>query len=412
MSEKLWTKDFISITLVNFLMYIIHYSLIVTITVFTIEEYQASEGMGGLAAGIFIIGMLFGRLYSGKYIDQWQPKYILMIGLVASIATISLYFTIHSLAILMIVRFLHGIAFGISSTSTGAIASKIVPENRKGEGIGYYALSTTVASAVGPFVGILINQHLGFEMNFTFCLAIIAVAFLMGLTIKKIEVASLPKQEAQKQPEAEPAKGLDKYLQREALPIAFVAVFVGVAYASVLSFLTAYAQEIDLVSVASFFFMVYAVSTLVSRPFTGKIFDRFGENKVMYPSFISFVIGLAVLATATNGFLLLLSAVFIGLGYGTIIPSAQAIAVKSAPKEKIGLATSTFYMLADLGAGFAPFLLGMLIPLVGYRNLYWLMGLLTIVVTGLYYVLHGRKARRERAVIKQERMHNQETVTN
>lgn len=394
MSEKLWTKDFMLITLVNFLMYIIHYSLIVTITVFTIEEYQASEGMGGLAAGIFIIGMLFGRLYSGKYIDQWQPKYILMIGLVASIATVSLYFTIHSLVILMIVRFLHGIAFGISSTSTGAIASKIVPEARKGEGIGYYALSTTVASAIGPFVGILINQHFGFEMNFTFSLGIIIAAFLIGLTIKKINVAPLAEQEHQKQPEA--AKGLDKYLQREALPIALVAVFVGVAYASVLSFLTAYAQEINLVSVASFFFMVYAVSTLVSRPFTGKIFDRFGENKVMYPSFLCFIIGLGLLATATNGFLLLLSAVFIGLGYGTIIPSSQAIAVKAAPKEKIGLATSTFYMLADLGAGFAPFLLGMLIPLLGYRHLYLTMGLLVIGITVLYYFLHGRKAGQER----------------
>ncbi|MBM7601456.1 MFS family permease [Virgibacillus halotolerans] len=391
MSEKLWTKDFMLITLVNFLMYIIHYSLIVTITLFTIEEYQANEGMGGLAAGIFIIGMLVGRLYSGKYIDQWQPKYILLIGLVASVLTISLYFTIQSLAILLIVRFLHGIAFGISSTSTGAIASKIVPEHRKGEGIGYYALSTTVASAIGPFVGILINQQLGFEMNFTFCLATILVAFLIGFTIKKIKVVPISKQEAQQS-----VSGVNKYLQKEALPISFVAIFVGVAYASVLSFLTAYAQTINLVYFASFFFIVYAVSTLVSRPFTGKIFDRFGENKVMYPSFLCFMIGLALLATATNGFLLLLSAIFIGLGYGTLIPSSQAIAVKSSPIEKIGLATSTFYMFADLGAGFAPFLLGMLIPLLGYRNLYWSMALLVIAVSILYYFLHGKNAHQER----------------
>lgn len=207
-------------------------------------------------------------------------------------------------------------------------------------------------------------------------------------------MAPLPKLEDQKLPA--PAKGLDKYVQKEALPIAFVAVFVGVAYASVLSFLTAYAQEINLVSVASFFFMAYAVSTLVSRPFTGKIFDRFGENKVMYPSFLSFVIGLGLLATATNGFLLLLSAVFIGLGYGTIIPSSQAIAVKAAPKEKNGLATSTFYMLADLGAGFAPFLLGMLIPFLGYRNLYLAMGLLVVGITVLYYFLHGKKQSRRK----------------
>ncbi|WP_080876342.1 MFS transporter [Oceanobacillus timonensis] len=408
MSEKLWTKDFISITLVNFLMYIIHYSLIATITVFTIEEYKASEGMGGLAAGIFIIGMLVGRLYSGKYIDQWQPKYILMIGLIVSIATISLYFTIHSLVILMIVRFLHGIAFGISSTSTGAIASKIVPEPRKGEGIGYYALSTTLASAIGPFAGIFINQHLGFEMNFTFCLVIITLAFLIGLTTKKIKMDSLSKQADQRQPGD--VKGLDKYLQKEALPIALVVVFVGFAFASVLSFLTAYAQEINLVSAASFFFMVYAVSTLVSRPFTGKIFDRFGENKIMYPSFLCFVIGLLLLAITTNSFMLLLAAVFIGLGYGTIIPSSQAIAVKSAPKEKIGLATSTFYMFTDLGAGIAPTLLGMLIPVLGYRNLYIAMGVLVVGISILYYFMHGKKANRGRTA--NQVTNNEESLVN
>ncbi len=55
-------------------MYLIHYTLIVTVTIFTIDKYHASESMGGLAAGIFIIGMLFGRLASGRVIDNLQPK--------------------------------------------------------------------------------------------------------------------------------------------------------------------------------------------------------------------------------------------------------------------------------------------------------------------------------------------------
>lgn len=392
MYEKIWSKDFISITLTNFLMYIIHYALIVTVTLFTINEFNANEGMGGLAAGIFIIGMLFGRLYSGKHIDQLQPKVVLTIGLLASIITVALYFTIQSLTILMLVRFLHGIAFGISSTATGAIASKIVPESKKGEGIGYYALSTTVASAIGPFVGILINQHLGFKMNFIFCLIIIILSFLVSLTIKRLSIKS--NDQINENNVNEP-KGLHKYLQKEALPIAIVAVFVGVAYASVLSFLTAYAEVINLISAASFFFMVYAVSTLVSRPITGKIFDKMGENKVIYPSFLCFFIGLGLLAISSNSVTLLVSSIFIGLGYGTLIPSFQAIAVQASPKDKIGLATSTFYMLADLGAGFAPFILGLLIPFVGYRNLYWLMGVLIILVCILYYFLHGNKQKSE-----------------
>ena len=63
----------------------------------------------------------------------------------------------------MIVRLLHGIAFGLSSTATGTISSRIIPDKRKGEGIGYYALSVTTASAIGPFTGIILNQRFGFE---------------------------------------------------------------------------------------------------------------------------------------------------------------------------------------------------------------------------------------------------------
>ncbi|RIO60444.1 MFS transporter, partial [Mammaliicoccus sciuri] len=161
--DKLWSKDFISVTIVNFLMYLIHYTLIVTVTIFTIDKYHASESMGGLAAGIFIIGMLFGRLASGRVIDNLQPKKMLLFGIIFSIITVSLYFAIHSLLILMVVRLLHGIAFGLSSTATGTISSRIIPEKRKGEGIGYYALSVTTASAIGPFCGIILNQQFGFQ---------------------------------------------------------------------------------------------------------------------------------------------------------------------------------------------------------------------------------------------------------
>ena len=127
MYDKLWSKDFIFITIVNFLMYLIHYALIVSITVFTIEKYNASESMGGLAAGIFIIGMLFGRLFAGRIIDNMQPKNVLLGGILFSIVTVAFYFVIHSLIILMIVRLLHGVAFGLSSTATGTISSRIIP---------------------------------------------------------------------------------------------------------------------------------------------------------------------------------------------------------------------------------------------------------------------------------------------
>lgn len=387
MYRHLWTKDFIFITLINFLMYIIHYALIVTVTSFTIDTFHAGEGMGGLAAGIFIIGMLFGRLFTGKYIDQLNLKKTLLASLVFSFVAIALYFLIHSLLVLIIVRLIHGIAFGMASTTTGTYSSTIVPEDRKGEGIGYYALSTTVASAIGPFLGILINQRFSFESNFIVYLICILLAGVLSLFISNIRQ---PMVDAENK-EVNSAKGIGQFLQKQAIPISIVIVFVGIAYSSVLAFLDSYASHIGLAAAASFFFVVYAFSTFVVRPITGKVFDNYGANKVVYPVLVLFVIGLVLLSVTHSSWMLLFSAIFIGIGYGTLIPSFQTIAIQASPPEKIGLATSTFYIFADLGAGAGPTLLGILIGSVGYRNLYMLMALLLVGVIALYYFMHGRK---------------------
>ena len=112
----------------------------------------------------------------------------------------------------------------------------------------------------------------------------------------------------------------------------------------------------------------------------------------MYPVLISFMLGLILLSATHTSLLLLISAIFIGVGYGTIIPSAQAIAIQQSPVKKIGLATSTFYMFADFGAGIGPFILGVIIPIMGYRNLYITMAALVILSIVLYFLLHGKKA--------------------
>ena len=83
----------------------------------------------------------------------------------------------------MFVRFIHGIAFGFSSTATGTISSRLIPEERKGEGIGYYGLSVTLASAFGPFLGLVLNNNLDF-FNFGISLISIVVSFSFTLLIK------------------------------------------------------------------------------------------------------------------------------------------------------------------------------------------------------------------------------------
>jgi MFS family permease len=382
---KLWTKDFLIISTANFFLYFTFYLLMVTITIFATDKFYASPSEAGLASGIFVVGTLIARLFSGRSIDRVGWKKMLYIGFILFLLTTCLYFTVNSLVFLFVNRFLNGAAMGIASTATGTIVAKIIPNSRRGEGTGYYALSVTLAAAIGPFLGMFLTQHSSFNMNFIICIILLAFSFIAVFFVK------VPKMELTKE-QLEKMKGfsIHNFFEVKAIPISILGAIIALGYSSILTFLTSYAKVINLVDVGSFFFIVYAAFILVSRPFTGRWFDQKGENFVMYPSFLFFAIALIILSQAHQGIFLLLAGAFVGLGYGTFSSSAQAISIKVSPKHRMGLATSTFFIFLDGGIGVGPFLLGLLIPLIGYRGLYLSMGIVIFACIFLYYFLHGR----------------------
>src|SRR5699024_33070 len=72
-------------------------------------------------------------------------------------------------------------------------------------------------------------------------------------------------------------------IDKEVMPMGLSIMFMGIAYSAVLSFLNLYAIEIDLITAASIFFLVYSAAVLLTRPVTGKILDSFGANIILYP---------------------------------------------------------------------------------------------------------------------------------
>ena len=94
---------------------------------------------------------------------------------------------------------------------------------------------------------------------------------------------------------------------------------------------------------------------------------------------------------AQHGFTLLAAAAFIGLGYGNFISIVQAIAIKVTPPDRVGLATSTYFIFYESGLGAGPFLLGFLTPLIGYRGLFLAMVFVILAAMFLYYILHGNR---------------------
>lgn len=380
--KPIWTKDFIFNFVISFFIFLSMYLLLVTVGGYSKETFHVPDSLAGLASGLFIVGSLLGRFMTGKYINILGTKRILIFGGILLVITNGLYLvSASSFTLLLIVRILNGVASGVASTATGTIAAFITPAERRSEGISMYSLSMVLGTAIGPFIGLLLYQHMPMSVLFFICTVLIVVAFVMSLFMK-VETPVMPKTSSKQ------GFKITDFFSVHALPIAIVVIIVSIAYSSVLSFIQFFAEENQLVDAASFFFVVYAIAILLTRPFTGRIMDQRGENIVTIPAFISLILGLFLISIAHNGVVLLLAGAFVGLGFGNLQSIFQALVVKVSPIEKMGLATSTYFIGLDFGLGFGPYVLGNFTHTIGYSGLYLAMAVVALIGLVAYYFLH------------------------
>ena len=392
MKEKLWTTTFVVNMLLNFIFYLVFYLPTVVIGTMAMERYHASASIAGILSGIFIVGGFIARLWAGNNMKRLGAKKLLYIGTLIYFLLTFAYFFVHSVVLLLILRLVHGLGFGIAATASGTLAGAIVPSSRRGEGIGYYALSVTLSSAVGPFLSMFLYRTSGFY-SLIWLSALLLFIALVGIFFIHVEKTTDSSNSVDNKVHKKFA--WSNYFEKEALPISLIAFLIGISYSSILSFMDAYARNINLSEAASFFFLVYAITVLLSRPITGRVFDGFGDNFVMYPTYLFFALGLLLIGFAHSGWMLLLAAIFIGLGYGSFSPFGQAIAIRNSEAHRLGITTSTFFGFMDMGVGFGPFILGMFMPLLGYRNLYFVSAILALLIAVIYHFVHGRHAKRE-----------------
>lgn len=384
--QPIWSKNFISISLSNFFIFVAFYGLLTSLPIYVIDELNRSEVDAGLIVTIFLLSAIVVRPFSGKLLEDFGKKRMLMISLILFTICSFLYLWIDQYALLLALRFFQGIWFSIATTATGSIAADLVPIKRRGEGLGYFVMSTNLAVVFGPLVALTLIQVASFSILFLVLALLITAGVIFTATSKIDEV----------RPSTSKAKiriQFSDLIDKRALPIAFIGSLVAFAYSSVLSFLSIYAKELNLLDAASFFFVVFAVVMLVARPFSGRLFDTKGPHIVIYPALVLFFIGLLLLSVTHSTFMLLLSGAFIGLGYGTIVPSLQTLAIQATDRHRSGHATATFFTLFDTGIAAGSYVLGIVATQLGYGDLYFYTALFMIVVLVFYKLVLHRKER-------------------
>lgn len=376
--EPIWTKSFISLFLTNLSVFIVFYGLVSTLPLYAKDALSRTDEEAGLLMTIFLLSAIIVRPFSGKLLDIVGKRRMLWISLFFYLICTVLYYFITPFEGLLVLRFFQGIWFSIVTTAAGSLAADIIPATRRGAGLGYFVMSTNLAVVVGPFIALFIIQTYSYDALFILMSILMVIGAVVAVLIPDVKVEGA----------VTPSKRftMNDLFEKKAIPIALLASLIAFSYASVLSYLSIYAQEKGLLSLASFFFVVFAAVMLITRPLTGKIFDEKGPAFILIPGFLLFFIGLVILAFMNSAWVFLLAGACVGLGYGALVPSLQTLAIQSTSHLRSGYATATFFTLFDTGLAVGSFILGVIASQFGYQNVYLLSGLLVLAVLAMYIV--------------------------
>ncbi|WP_168199827.1 MFS transporter [Citricoccus sp. SGAir0253] len=383
--RRLWSRDFVLAMVVQLGVALVFMTLMTYMALYAGERFGARDVAAGFAASAFILGSALARIVLGKYLDVIGRKRLLVSALLVYVACSALYPLAGAYGVLVALRVVQGAAFGAATTAVTAGVLQMVPPSRRGEGMGYFLTASTVANGVGPLLAVQLSTAHGPAPVFLLVLGASVLALGAAVVLRVPELAGGPPPHARRF-RLRPGDVLDP----DALPVALVILIVSFGYAGIATYSTPFLLQAGLGTAASLFFVALATGMLTVRLFSGRLQDRRGPNAVILPLGALFTVALVLLGVATEPWLVITAGLLAGLGYGGASPTLQVVAATRARPERLGIATSTHYLLLDTSIAFGPVVFGALIPLIGYRGHFLVLAATVLAGVVLYWFVHGR----------------------
>ena len=378
-TDRLWSPAFINYGVSSGIFYMTQYVLVAALPIILTAELGGSALDAGLAMTYFQIGTILCRPFAGRLIDGLDKRIILLISSALFFVIMGLFNLTTSLQTIFVLRGLHGAIFALGTTVMAALAVVVLPASRKGEGINMFAVFSNIAMVLGPAVGLYALQAYGSSALYMFLTIMTAFAFVLSNVIR------LPKELAKPKHKTSKGWSISRFIEKRSLPWALMGLFIGFTYSGVLVFIPIELNSMGAGVWGSVFFALFALMIIISRPLVGKVYARYGSRFVIYPGVGLFIVGLAILGVVSTPVGIICTAPLLGLGYGAAQPAFQALAVQSAPIERAGVSTATYFLALDIAVGAGSVILALIANALGYQYLYQITSLIMIIALALYH---------------------------
>lgn len=379
-SNRLWSPAFTNYGISSGILYMTQYVLVAVLPIVITSELSGSDLDAGLAMTYFQIGTILCRIFAGRLIDGFNKRIVLLISTALFFIIMGLFNFTTSLEAVFVLRGLHGVVFALGTTVMATLAVLVLPPNRKGEGVNMFAIFSNIAMVLGPAIGLYALSSYGSMALYIFLTVMTGLAMVLSNIIPLSKELTLPKQSKYK------GWHISQFIENKSLPWALMGLFIGFTYSGVLVFIPIELNSMGAGIWGSAFFAIFALMIIISRPIVGKIYARYGSKIIIYTGLGLFILGLFALGLAITPLAILFTAPLLGLGYGAAQPAFQALAIQSAPIERAGVSTATYFLALDISVGAGSVILAVLASAWGYQYLYMFTALVMVIALALYHI--------------------------
>lgn len=345
---KLWTKDFILVLCANMCFYTASFLIIATIGKY-LTQMNAPSVYISLSLATIAMGAFFMRFIAGNLLDIVGRRKMTFIGAFALLFCYLSYFFV-GLNAMVVIRTINGVAWGIVGTAMATICTDVTPKEHRGDGLGFFAVSSVFCMAFSPMIAIIIYNKFDFTI-----IRILAVVFQL-IAILCLANINIPKIALRKVENGHGIFNIKDMIEKKALFPSILNVLISISICAINSYIILHGTSIGVNSIWVYF-IGHLLTVLLARTFAGRIVDKKGIIYVLIPGFASMMIGMLILWQATSLLPVVLASIFFGLGYGAAYPALQAWAVDRSPEDRRGAANGSFLAAMDLASGIGAFIL-------------------------------------------------------
>ena len=351
-ADRLFTPRFFVMCGFSFTVFVSAFQLLPTAP-FHILDLGGTTFASGLFLGFLTYSSAFSAPLTGAYADRIGQRRVLIVTSLALAAFAAAYAVISDYRLVLALALVQGVFWSGLLSASAAYMTHLLPDKRRAEGIGYWGLSTMAAIAVAPTMGFWIYRY-GWIW-----LCVVAGVLNLVMAVIAWNLEEHPPFEADGAPER---RGL---LEWRVLIVSLTLFLYSFGYGGITSFAAMYADASG-TTPKGIYLTALAIVVLCTRPFTGRLGDRWGYKRVFVPCLVMISCGLACLAIGGTRFWMVTSAIIFGIGFGTAYPAYVGYVMHDVTADRRGAAFGAILAAFDTGIGTGSTSMGWLVDRMGF----------------------------------------------